>query len=46
VYVTRRDLPRNTAFAAVTDPAHPTTLTAPRDALRRGARRNRGRRGC
>jgi hypothetical protein len=45
VYVTRRDLPRTTAFTAVTDPAHPTTLTALRDALRRGTRRSRGRRG-
>ena len=45
VYVTRRDLPCTTAFAAVTYPAHPTTLIAPRDALRRGTRRSRGRRG-
>jgi hypothetical protein len=45
VYVARRDLPCTAAFAAVTDPAHSTTLTAPRDALRRGTRRSRGRRG-
>jgi hypothetical protein len=45
VFITRRDLPRNTTFAAVTDPANPTTLTAPRDASSRGTRRCRGRRG-
>ena len=45
LFVGRRDLPCASTIGAITDSTHPTTLTAPRDALRRGTRRSRGRRG-
>jgi hypothetical protein len=43
--VTRSDLPRPSTFAAVTNSTRPTTLRAPRDALRRGTWRSRVCRG-